>query len=533
VASLFSTQERFTRARYPNSNPETAQWGYASPDRLAYSLPVQDPEGDIVLEWHRPPPGQIPTFDYVDFRQAGTDKDGKTWPIKNDSTMDGYNLYASGRGGVCADLWGDAADSYWCSNASAGGWAEVDQECATTGQLQIPVSMTYNVSHPIGRRLQSWSGGPGGYIFAWHSQSWAMHMFEIAASPPGMLIFEKGGGRQGGRNWCRCDQCTYAGPWCGQYHGNDNDRRLISGTWLIENVLDELDVPGEFYFDHSSKLLYLYPNTTTGVPPLDLRFAMLETLLSIKGAKNIAIENLGFRDTAATFFGEWSAPSGGDWSLHRGGGIFLERVGRIRIRDCIFRRLDGNAIFLSGKTSHVDIQRNIFEWIGENAIATWGDTEGWDATKRTQPMKTLVEYNVFRELGIFQKQSSAWGQAKASLSTIRYNIMFNMPRAAINFNDMMGGGDEVMYNLIFNTCRESGDHGPINTWDRQPYLTTLKYGSQASFTPLVRTVRHNLIFANYGASEGLDSDDGSSWYHVHHNVFYDSEGFRDGLRRTQ
>ena len=30
---------------------------------------------------------------------------------------------------------------------------------------------------------------------------------------------------------------------------------------------------------------------------------------------------------------------------------------------------------------------------------------------------------------------------------------------AVNYNDMTGGGDRVTRNLIFNTCRESGDHG--------------------------------------------------------------------------
>ena len=151
---------------------------------------------------------------------------------------------------------------------------------------------------------------------------------------------------------------------------------------------------------------------------------------------------------------------------------------------------------------------------------------GYDGTAENFPINTTIQYNVFRELGIYQKQSSAVGQAKAAMTTIRHNIMFNMPRAAINFNDMLGGGDVVEKNLIFNTCRESGDHGPINTWDRQAFLTTLRDGVTPSFDPMVRVIRNNFIFANYGASQGVDNDDGSSWHHISHNVFYWADGFK-------
>ena len=38
------------------------------------------------------------------------------------------------------------------------------------------------------------------------------------------------------------------------------------------------------------------------------------------------------------------------------------------------------------------------------------------------------------------------------------------------------GGTVISQNLLFNTCGESGDHGAINTWDRQAYLTTVATG---------------------------------------------------------
>ena len=53
-------------------------------------------------------------------------------------------------------------------------------------------------------------------------------------------------------------------------------------------------------------------------------------------------------------------------------------------------------------------------------------------------------------------------QAKTALTTIDGNVMFNGPRAGINYNDGFGGGDVISNNLVFSTCRESGDHGPFN-----------------------------------------------------------------------
>jgi len=131
-------------------------------------------------------------------------------------------------------------------------------------------------------------------------------------------------------------------------------------------------------------------------------------------------------------------------------------------------------------------------------------------------MGTLIQGNIVHELGMWEKQSSMWFQAKTAKTTIRQNLFFNGPRAGINFNDGFGGGDTVSENLIFNTCRESGDHGPINSWDRQPYLTTVRTGAP-SLVPIPRDIHHNFIVSNYDGFKGIDNDDGSSYYQMHHN----------------
>lgn len=63
-----------------------------------------------------------------------------------------------------------------------------------------------------------------------------------------------------------------------------------------------------------------------------------------------------------------------------------------------------------------------------------------------------MKQNIIHDLGIYEKQSSGWGHNKAALATVKENIMYNLPRAAINFNDALGGGNLVSNNLLWNTC---------------------------------------------------------------------------------
>ena len=83
--------------------------------------------------------------------------------------------------------------------------------------------------------------------------------------------------------------------------------------------------------------------------------------------------------------------------------------------------------------------------------------------------------------------------------------------------DGFGGGDVITNNVLFNTCRESSDHGPINSWDRQPFITTVRDGTPSALMAW-RRVEANLVVANYGGSKEVDNDDGSLYWRVTRNV---------------
>ena len=173
-------------------------------------------------------------------------------------------------------------------------------------------------------------------------------------------------------------------------------------------------------------------------------------------------------------------PSGGDWTLEMYASIFIKNSYNISIINNKFNRIDGNAIMLVGYNRYDNILFNTFEWLGQTCVALWGETEGiivyddsdisnnnnstiynvgWDGTKGLQPQFINVSYNYAHEIGIFEKQASFYFQAKSCHNYISNNIIFNGPRAGINFNDGFGGGSHVKSNLLFNLCKESGDHG--------------------------------------------------------------------------
>merc|ERR1711904_15047 len=151
---------------------------------------------------------------------------------------------------------------------------------------------------------------------------------------------------------------------------------------------------------------------------------------------------------------------------------------------------------------------------------------GVDGTDGEHPRRTTVQNCSAREVGLYDKQSSFFVQAKTAESRVLSNVFFNGPRAGINANDGFGGGDELSHNLVFSTCRESGDHGPFNSWDRQPYLTTVRTG-EPSMTMQWRDIHHNFFIDNYSPQENVDNDDGSGYYHTRDNfLVYGGNGLK-------
>jgi hypothetical protein len=183
--------------------------------------------------------------------------------------------------------------------------------------------------------------------------------------------------------------------------------RINSNHFYVENVLEELDMPGEWYFSAKNSTLYFWPNGTdtdassagdAGGGAKELVAPLLDTLISVKGAKDVSIEGIEFTETRATYLEQYEVPSGGDWSIHRGAAVFIEDSSNITVAACTFNQTGGNALMLSNDVTDSAILDNEFVYTGDSAIATLGSSDRIFATEPTYPNRVMIARNHIHEV---------------------------------------------------------------------------------------------------------------------------------------
>ena len=206
------------------------------------------------------------------------------------------------------------------------------------------------------------------------------------------------------------------------------------------------------------------------------------------------------------------------------------------ISGVLIEHVDGNAISINNYNRDAVVSDSEIRYIGGSAIASWGSTEqgvgggsvplpagmGIDGTSGNQPRgAALLEI-----LSTRFRNNPVLASAQSCQTVISRNIIFNGPRAHINFNDQFGGGNIVEKNLLINACRETADHGPFNSWGRQPYVTKVRTG-KPSIRPAISEITKNFVLANYNSQEAIDNDDASEYFSTHHNFFvYGGNGLK-------
>ncbi|GBU08144.1 peptide-binding protein [Bacteroidales bacterium] len=393
------------------------------------------------------------------------------------------------------------------------------------------------------KRVKTWKNPAGGFLHVMHKHDWGDFHYQFA-----------------GKN--NAGELTMEGGW-------QNNRRygMHDKNRMVENIFEELDQAGEWYCDATTHTLYFFPTKE-----LDLKTALIEVpqlkhLFEFRGTetdpvKNISIQGLKLSHTLRTFMEHYEHLLRSDWTIYRGGAIVMEGTENCAIRNCKIENLGGNGIFFTNYNRKAEISGCEITLIGASAICFVGDPSAvrsplfdYDATplpyeqidtrkgpkNNNYPAQCLVYDNLIHAIGTVEKQISGVELSMCRAITVSHNSIYDTPRAAINISEGTWGGHIVEYNDLFETVKETGDHGSFNSWGRDRFWRPdptdmrkfVKKFPEMILADAIETVviRNNRLRCDRGWD--IDLDDGSSNYHIYNNLCLNGGiKLREGFNRV-
>jgi hypothetical protein len=391
-------------------------------------------------------------------------------------------------------------------------------------------------------RGKRWSNPVGAYVHALHRALWGDFHYRITG------VDAKGNVKMEG--------------------GFQNNRRMgmHDKYRFVENVFEELDAPGEWYFDRGKGVLYFMPPEDVDLSKAKVEVAGIKHLIELRGSQATPVRFVTFKGltlthTARTFMEPYEPLLRSDWCIYRGGAVLLEGAEDCAISDSFFDAVGGNAIFVNNYNRRIEIARCKITEAGASGVCFVGDPKAvrspsseydqlvpLDQMDRepgprtpNYPAQCRVHDNLIHSIGQVEKQIAGVEISMSVEITVSHNTIYDVPRAGINIGDGTWGGHVLEFNDVFDTVKETGDHGSFNSWGRDRYWSSnqrLVNQAIAKSPDMPRwdaykttIIRNNRWRCDHGWD--IDLDDGSTNYHIYNNLCL-SGGLklREGFYRT-
>ena len=391
-------------------------------------------------------------------------------------------------------------------------------------------------------RSATWADPNGGFMHAMHAALWGdMHYLITGKDSQGNL--------------------TYVGGW--QNNRQSQPHRQFR---FVENIFEELDAPGEWFLNTKTSTLYFYPPADVNLDTAFIEIVRLRHLVEFRGTEEepvrfITLQGITFRHTIRTFMDNKEPLLRSDWTTYRGGAIFFNGAEDCTIRKATIDQVGGNAVFVNKYNRRITVRDSIISDAGANGVAfvgspdavrsplfEYGQTLPVEKIDRTPGPKTddypadcLVDDCLIYRTGRFEKQTAPIQISMSMSITVRHCSIYDVPRAGINICDGCWGGHTIEYCDVFDTVKETGDHGSFNSWGRDRFWlpSTNATSNRVAANPdlplldVIKpiTIANSRWQCNHGWD--IDLDDGSSNYHIFNNLLLNG-GLknREGYYRT-
>ena len=213
-----------------------------------------------------------------------------------------------------------------------------------------------------------------------------------------------------------------------------------SHRWSVVNLLDEIDIPGEWCIDQNKKMLYYYPqHTLTNDDVIEIS-GMTGEILNFSGAENIVFDGI-------------------DIEKSRSNGIVMSGSKNITISNCKISGFTYAGIDIED-CSNLTISGNIMSSLGRGAVnyKKCGDM------KNLIDSNILIENNVVHNIALNDDYGGGISPFQGSLTkdcvgvTIRNNTISKSDAQVLH---AVGSNIDVSYNEVYNVVRNVSDAGAI------------------------------------------------------------------------
>ncbi len=259
---------------------------------------------------------------------------------------------------------------------------------------------------------------------------------------------------------------------------------IRTGQWFYaENVLPELDSPGEWYLDRDTSILYFWPPTP---------------LSSGKAVVSVVRDPFRFTDVSNVTLSGLVIEDG------RGSAIVVKGGQNVRVVTCTIRNMGNWGVRVTGGTGHGVVGCDIYQ-TGQGGI----HLEGGDR-KTLTPAGHYADNNYIHHTSrwdpVYQQAIALYGVGNSAT----HNRIAHVPHIAIGFS---GNDQTIEYNEIYDAVYQSNDAGAVYT--SPPDETWSMRGHKIRYNYL-----HDINgFKNKGCF-GVYLDDCFSSADISGNIFY-------------
>jgi hypothetical protein len=267
--------------------------------------------------------------------------------------------------------------------------------------------------------------------------------------------------------------------------GSGRSFDLRKGQWFYaENVLPELDSPGEWYLDRDAGILYFWPPA-----PLDTGksvVSVVRDLIRLDGVSHVIFRGLGIE-------------------AGRGSAVVVRGGSNARVVAGTIRNMGNWAVKVYGGTSHGVVGCDICQ-TGQGGI----HLEGGDRKTLTSAGHYADNNHIHHTARwdpVYQQGITVFGVGNRAT----HNLIHHVPHIAIGFT---GNEQTIEYNEIHTAVFQSNDAGAIYT--SPPDETWSMRGHKIRFNYL-----HNIHGFEDKGCLGVYLDDCFSSADISSNIFYD------------